>query len=107
MIAYLDKEIKFGDLLTILEKDKNIVLFVGITDSLSIKAKEIVYSFFKDRHEKVFYLHYDRNKSLMIDLNIRKIPVVVIFKNMDVHKMIYMPTMQEELEKYYEANTSG
>lgn len=96
-----NKDIKFGTLLVMLEKNPNLVVFSGIRDSLSIKANEIVKNFFKDSTQEVLYLNYDENKSLMLDLNIRKIPVVIIFKNMEIDRLLYMPNLQQELENYY------
>lgn len=105
---YQKEEIKFGDLMVLLEKHPTLFLFVGIGDDLSLRAKSVVFGFFRNKpNEKVVYLHYDQNKSLMIDLNIRKIPALLIFRNMELETTLYMPTLLKDLEKYYEQHISG
>lgn len=102
MSSYQKEELRFGDLMLLLEKHTTLVIFIGISDQLSLKARDLVFNFFRNKEEKVLYLHYDKNKSLMLDLNIRKIPVILIFRNMELEKSFYMPNLLEELKNYYE-----
>lgn len=91
---------KFGDLMHILEQSPNMIVFIGTNDFLSSQAKVMAFEL-KDQYP-VIYLNYDRNKSLMIDLNIRRVPVILFFKNMDLQKEMYPPFLKESVVKAYE-----
>ena len=84
----------------ILEQSPNMIVFIGTNDFLSSQVKVMAFEL-KDQYP-VIYLNYDRNKSLMIDLNIRRVPVILFFKNMDLQKEMYPPFLKESVVKAYE-----
>lgn len=87
----------------LLQKYPNLIVVIGINDSKSSEVKKVV----ADTNIRHLYLNYDLNKSLMIDLNIRRVPVVLFFKNMDIVKEIYPPMTAETIKETYKSIHGG
>lgn len=78
----MTKNFTFGDLITILQKTPNLIVIIS-NNSIKFAVVKNIEQQLANAGYNTLYLTYDDNKSLMLDLNIRSVPVVIFFKNMD------------------------
>ncbi|MCX8008816.1 MAG: hypothetical protein N3A54_03895 [Patescibacteria group bacterium] len=103
-MKYSSKEYKFGDFMEFVISNKYTAVFIGINDLLSSKSwNEFDRSLLGNKNIASLSLNYDQNKSLMLDLNIKRVPIIQLYKEGTLVEEVYPPKIKtSELEGLYE-----